>query len=340
MIDRVELNTFSSWEYYSTVRDESILDEKKGFAIKLSSEGKKLISNYYSDKYHTDITFLITYNEIAENADILSAREKKIENYRKAFIVGDNIHSELIVYLKEKDNEAFLHADSRGFSKNALDLYDSVKTKIFVLENARQSDFYSCHTDALVMARDITAKDAKSNEYNTKNLLSTIEKRSQKKSKLLKKYKEYENTPIFEAIIPDVMLKTAQIKKFIDKHKEQKNSLVHKKENLINFLNRYHEQLMIMSKSKKIYEPKKVARYLVLKGRKYADIIEIQFYLEQLKEMFSKNWDKDQSLLFIKNAKATLRSQGQIDDREGLHAYVEKFIENYQEKLSGKSFGY
>lgn len=339
MIERSELKKFNREDYYKTGNDLSYKEEEKGFYVELYPEGRELINNHYSSKYNTNIAFLTHSDDIGDDKDIAFARDKKIENYRKAFIIGDT-HSELIVYLKEKNKECILYADSINICGNAyaLQLYDLMKIPLYIVDDIRQRDLYSCHTDALVMARDITAKDMKSEDYQYKNLFSKIETRSKNKSKLLlaNENKKYVDAPIFDAILPNVLLKTSQRSEFVLKHYEKNHEKIHKTESITKFLRRHTERLKIMSEKENShsFESRKVKRYLLLKGRKYADIIEIQFYLEQLKEIFSENWDKSRSLEFIKIAKIQLRSQGPIDTRDGLHAFVQKYIDDFQEKLN------
>lgn len=339
MHNRPELKKFDRDDFYKTGTDLSYKKEEKGFHVELYPEGREVISQYYSNKYHTNIKFLQYSDDIEDDQDIVQARDKKLENYRKAFIIGDQTHSELIVYLKEKDKECILYADSINICKNkyALKMYDLMKIPLYIVDDIRQRDMYSCHTDALVMSRDITAKDdAKSTDYFFKNLFSQIEERSKNKSKLIADKADYKDAPIYDAILPDFLLKTAQRSKFFSKHKEKTNPIIHKNETYRQFLKRYQERLKIMNEEKDSFgfHSQTISRYLILKGRKFADIIEIQFYLNQLQEFFKDNWTKKMSLEFITNAKATLRSQGPINEREGLHSFVEKYVATLQENLN------
>jgi hypothetical protein len=69
------------------------------------------------------------------------------------------------------------------------------------------------------------------------------------------------------------------------------------------------------------------------KGLKYANIIEIQFYINQLKNILKDKFTSEIRNQFIKDAKTELQTQGElisknIKKRKGLHQLAEKYLAN------------
>lgn len=69
--------------------------------------------------------------------------------------------------------------------------------------------------------------------------------------------------------------------------------------------------------------------YLEIKRIQLTDIMEIQFYLNQLKELFRKDWTMETRDHFILGAKQALKAQGSslLMNREGLQDYAENFLQ-------------
>jgi len=65
--------------------------------------------------------------------------------------------------------------------------------------------------------------------------------------------------------------------------------------------------------------------YLIMKGWKYANLIEIQFYMNQIKALVPEWTDKQQED-FFKDAKTHLKLQPKIDARAGLLEFAETYL--------------
>jgi hypothetical protein len=272
--------------------------------------GYQLMIQYLNHKYAAEIfreeVPFSGLHQLEQNVYLLNekiAKARKTQgDYRFAWIPGTS-HAINFFYIRENGEEALLYSDSNapipGIAKHISKLTGiPVNT---TLPN-RQADFRSCFIDSLVFGRDITGRN-KTGEYRIPNLLSVLKQRATKLS-----------DTSFEVRLPDDLLKTAQLSKFVKDNKEPADRVIHKSEILEQFRARYSQEVLIKG------EKKRVSTYLVKKGYKYRDIMEIQFYLNQMSGL-----SKMQSEAFVREAKALLKSSNRP---EWLYEFVtQKAIE-------------
>jgi hypothetical protein len=298
--------------------------------IHLHKNAASLVSQYYADKYSAEIIvsnsldgFIDDLNHFISNKDT----ENRIER-RVAFVVAGATHSLPVIYLKHNDQECFLCADSLGTGfrlvapnivtaginrKLAQVIYQKTQLQIFIVENQRQADLYSCLVDALVFARDCVGRDH-NNQYHIPNLFMQLQARSIKRGAHL------------AAKLPDELLKTSQISKFTNDHQETVYRLMHQGQTLVAFKKRYE-----LTKHKKT-----INTYLQAKSIKLASLIEIQFYSAQLKIIFKHLWTAELSKLYNKSAKLELAKQGDVflnTHREGLYDFTLTFYTQHSSEL-------
>lgn len=339
------MQKFNAKEYYKIQKDRSIQDDKRNLAIVPFAKGQALIAEYYNDKYHTNITFprkstvhrnvqrffLLTLNEFANNSkQYINEAQQNTGDYRQAFILGaSDLHATPVIYIREKNDEGILIVDSKGKnSAIAKKIEETSKIKVYLVAEAGQSDDYSCYTHSLKIASDTTAMDP-TNTYYIPNLLTHIKDHAK------------EEETYYLTKLPNELLKTAQISSFVDTHKEDESEgkIIHKKENLTLFRQRYTDMdIKILSKTSKMdaleeeVKIKDISSYVRIKGIKFADLIEIQFYLNEIKKEV-KTLTSEEIAAFISGSKQVLRSQGEPDEaRPGLYDYADKFLADLTER--------
>lgn len=308
------IKKFIMLRHYNHVKDK----------VTLRPLGIKLVVDYFKDKHHTNIKLpqnkrnqYCDWKDFLEDGEaiksIISNQENGVnkgEEYRVAILIGaDDVHCSIIIYLNDGKDEAFLIADSLGGCQDkALALQKLTGIDVYRISNARQYDSFSCFTDALVFGRDCTGKD-NNGQYFFLDLLKALKDRSFDEET---KENEIKNPHCRITLLPDYLLKTIQQDLFLKEHKESTNDKIYKDKNLLEFLSFY----AINDGSKTI------PGYLFKKGLKLAEIIEIQFYINQLQEKLGSSFDSQQKKLFIKNAKQILRTP--IEDAEDLYEAAEK----------------
>lgn len=332
--DELQMKRFDQHDYYQICRDSKIVDFPYNLGIKLRPSGVNLIINYYDSKYHskinssTDGSIFESVFDVANNhLTKIRSKSKTHENYREAFILDPlEFHSVLFIYIKEKGKEAILFANSTGVSANDLEgLKEFAKTCAkeniiaFCVTNRRQADIYSCHTDAIILGKDATAIDPITQQYKISNLLEKLENPK-------RAIQIGEN--LYDVKLPDELLRTAQIFSFLEEHQEKSERIVHKNQTLTMFRDQYTDKnINIRTETNQII-PKNVASFARKKGLKYSDIIEIQFYLEEIEKEY--NLSDHQRNEFIKLAKQEFQkqlsmSQG-IENRPGIYEFAEEFL--------------
>ena len=253
--------------------------------------------SYYKEKYgtHVVITDRI-YSAAGEEfiATIQAGREKP-GDFRCAFILAGMRHATPVFYIKEGSREAILIPDSVGredphnygqvdkiISEFILDELPGVP--ILLIPEKRQADLVSCYADALVFARDITAKRA-GIYFQSPMVLEQLMSRSTQQSVSIRRGMSKENVTLHDALLPDVLLKTAQISKFVERHITPNKSdamrpIVHAgkdgvSENIEQFRKRY-------SAVTPPHNEKSYNTYLRNKGMKYSKIIIMQYYKNEI----------------------------------------------------------
>ncbi len=300
--------------------------------VKLSDQGTDVVAEYYNVKYHLEhLSRMASVNDLILKLKSLEFKKKYCtpdNDVRVPFIINSMVeirrtltqsgHSSPTAYIKEEKKEAILYFDSLGSTLDAEELAKQTGLKVYTIQMGRQRDYYSCHTDALVFCRLMAAKDEKGN-YLIPNLLAFLEKNSIDSSK----------NPVVVKL-PDNLLITAQRLDFIQANKKG-DVIVHTgnkygPENIDMFLKHRPE------KADYGKDAQPASDYLRQKGLKYANIIEIQFYLKQLETRLGSVFTKDLRKQFVKEAKEKLVSQGEVNhdnlrSRAGLHQFTQAFFE-------------
>jgi hypothetical protein len=343
-----KLPIFDPEDYYYETGTQLKIDDKSVPGIKLKYTGSELAIKYYRAKYKTEITLpdhrqiyalnvLVWGNKSVIlrrlNNLLKEARQNTNSEHRQAFLIGSHSsHSVPVVYLRENNREALLIADSY-YAQNSLaaKLALNLKLDILLVPPGRQKDTYSCHTECLIFARDITRRKP-DNHYYIEKLLTKLKSRSTQLS-----------DHCFQVRLPDELLKTAQTKTFIYSHKEADNRIIHTRsldqkkipETLYEFRARYTDvNATHLNTSGADVTAAETAAYLRMKAFKIANIIQIQFYIDELEILLGALWTSVWRDEFIKESKKTLHAQGlATKKREGLHAlasaYIDK-IKNHQ----------
>lgn len=320
---------FNPEEYFHVCDDKRALNEDKSY-VKLKQKGIQLIIQYYRDKYgffpiqSEDIREMINYI----NNDAFRKAARELDEYRVAFLYtsknGQYEHSLPFVYIQERGKETLFFADSLGGINEAVKVAIETGIPTIAINNARQNDYYSCHTDAIIFLKNIIEFDLTNNRYMIQNLLTKLESRI---------YTVINGISI--SLLPDELLTTVQLAEFLDANKGSSSNIVHRniknktEETLSIFLNRHPEIMQLKSNNDPI-----ISRYLRDKGFKYANIIEIQFYLNQLYEALNSIWSFDIHSQFILEAKLYLEKcqskyQGNYKTGEGLYEFTKEFINRY-----------
>jgi hypothetical protein len=330
------VDKFKPSSYYFKTTDATIVGNLFNKVVTPLPKGRELIAHYYKEKYESKVIFL--EKEFSLNEHLKIFREKG-EDCRVAFILQSKTYEHHIpmIYIRENGKEALLYADSKGSDSNLpLTIGTEAKIPVYIVKNARQADHYSCYTDALAISRDATAKNYATGKYRIPQLLSFLENNS-----VSNRYGE--PYAIIESL-PNMLLKTAQIKNFVESYSDKENLTepVHKDKTLETFRKSYKEDVNIIvglgyddddEKSKPIIEKKSISTYLKKKGIKFADVIEIQFYLNQLEKNLGTMWSDELRKKFIAEAKETFHSQPTVlEGRDGLHEMAEKFLLSLQQK--------
>lgn len=285
--------------------------------VGLTVDGAQLVSSYYAHKSNTNIQVLELpdRNNNSVDTDVLATEISKIKDennqltdYRKAFLTIIRKHAVSVLYLKENGQEAIFWNDSIGLHhmKDGQELGKKCNMPVLFNTNRRQKDWQSCFTDALVTCYDVTKQEH--GAYVIKNILSFLLNNSKvEKNRLNEDYTAVK--------MPDMLLRTSQQVSFIDQHHQSMDTIVHKNESLWNFYSRYSHK-KIDGSSDLTYQGGKLGytddidfplRFLHAKGWKYTQIIQIQFYLEQLESKLTGGFTREDRNEFIKSAKALFK---------------------------------
>lgn len=293
-------------------------DNKSNLVVQMKQTGIELVKDYYANKYKTNISLppckeIIFYMNSKTYLDEVREKSKTFKDYRHAFFIGaSDTHAVPVIYIKENGQEGLLLADSLGvIIENAKLLQESTGIDVYAVDLPRQADAVSCYNDAMVFCRDSTAKIAETDEYYIPNLLDELKTRA---TTTLNKYHTTK--------LPNKLLKTAQISKFVtNNEKSDDEASIHKTLNLKQFRNKYSDRLNWLAK---LFKKKATANYLRLKGIKFIDIIEIQFYISEILKKFDFPPSKQE--LFIQEAKKKLKS----DSNDRLYNFANDFINQHQ----------
>lgn len=281
------MKRFNPHKYYTLFHETPL------YFVQPRESGYNLIVQYLINKYGAVIVREeVLINSLIEleknvhyiNKEINEARKTK-GDYRFLWVQGP-IHAISIFYIREKGQEALFFSDSAFINLDLIKhLSKLTGLNVYYSGPSRQVDWHSCYIDSLVFGRDVTGRNT-NGDYRIPNFLSLLKQRAIKTT-----------DTTLEVKLPDILLKTTQRPKFLEANKEETNYLIHKAETLAQFRERYSKEVMIKGKKKKI------STYLVEKGYKYRDIMEIQFYLNQMQGLTAIQRER-----FVAEAKLLLTS--------------------------------
>lgn len=332
------LQKFEAKHFYETIEDSSYLNDKKFHQrARPTSRGALLIADYYKSKYDChislfiprtfyDIYTLVLKDFIIEFPTILTElREKAKESkeFRQAILINyGKVHTIPLIYIKDKKHEVLLYANSLYTCENQISdleqLHHKIKLPIYYISKPRQKDGNSCRNDALIIARDATAK--RDGCFIMPDLATFFESHSVR-------IKGKSGVHSLQSLPPH-FLKSAQDSTFFDSYnsKEINKIPVHKKETITLFKKRY------TYKKTGVHDPygntkiKDVSSYVIEKGLKNRNIIKIQFYASQLPPKFKNE--------FIVKAKKLLKDNIGLADAiqtRILHEHAEIFYKKSAE---------
>jgi hypothetical protein len=288
--------------------------------LKLFSPAVALIAQYYAEKYQTQISYI---GESEDNllSALQSLKNNKQDNFRHAFVIKKDTHDIPVIYLCEKGETALLFADSLGAKRSdVMNLAIQSKMKVYAVMEQRQASDFGCTVDAVMFARDATAINAKTGEYRIPNLLSKLKSRA-----------TLENDSLYQAKLPDELLKTAQITRFVRFHQDDPRTIVHKNESLDAFRDRYTDRQVRLPKSAALAKQVDISSYLRMKSFKVADVIELQFYINQLHQQLGSQWSQSLRDQFVLDAKEA-RKKGE----KTLYQMAVNFLRQVDEKKEGE----
>ncbi|MDI9818728.1 MULTISPECIES: hypothetical protein [unclassified Legionella] len=309
------MNKFCPKEYYIR-QNEEILGKTIGERVELKPQGMLLVESYYADKYQAAISpaYLAECERITSRLSKIRENAKNYSNYRDALIVdqGFGYHSFPYIYLKEDNQEIVLIVDSQGgkalHRKVAEAMFKQTGITTYAVEDSYQSDNYSCHTGALAIAKDCVAKET-SGKYRLKNLLPTIKERAKV---------ALDSPGFYWAKLPNELLKVPHLSQFVEEHEQASERPINKKgASLRMFRDRFKLNCGGIT----------INDYLRQKGLHFANIIEIQFYAEQLKEKLKGKLKEKWLEEFISDAKTILRNNTSPDSHELLFKYVSEWAQ-------------
>lgn len=319
-------------------------DTTFGKSVLLREEGIKLVVQYYREKY--DVNIIMNDSLYAQDQGFMEMVKQGRAgegDFRCAYILRGLRHATPVFYIKSGDREGFFIPDSQGRMhkhnygqvNSIIDEFLSVHfpdIPIFVTEDIRQSDLISCYTDALVFLRDVTAK--KENTYfKSAHLLGQLESRSKEQVvEIISGLSEKKiKVKLKQALLPDELLKTAQISKFVEanKSKAKNPNVIHvRKDGVEENLTQFRERYTATKTDKRQYNG-----YLRKKGLKYSQIIIQQYYKDQLIHELNKlpGMDKEQVARLANDFVNQLKTQGAKITNNIAFTFAQSVISNIKE---------
>jgi len=306
----IKLEKFERKYYYKAGVDLDINDNKP--KAKLTQKGIDLVSQYYSYKYQMPpLIKTFSGDELIEK--IKSEEFSNIRNSPddvRISLIMTGCHSIPVVYIKQGGKEYLLILDSLGYTgieQTVAEALPDITCYAMPPKAIRQRDFYSCHSEAQVILRELTGKDETGN-FLIPDILNKIEKHEIK----VNKQAEFPNN-LHVIKLFDSLLMTVQNPAFKEAHEEEfksKEAIRRYKgghENIQKFFDKYPAEEMSNSARKP-----NVSSYSREKGLKFTQIIEIQFYLNQLQSNLGNKFTKEIKDDFISAAKKEVKQYGKI----------------------------
>lgn len=274
--------------------------------FKVEGLGLELIAEYYNEKYAAKITLCphgIT-NDCKEIFAKIRTHKNINQDDRHAVIFGaKEKHAFPVVYIREKGEEYILIADSVMPSReDAENLSKITGLPVYAALNVtRVAENTGCRTDALVYGRIATAQEDE--KYSLPNLLAKL------KSQLVERGKGY-----IGVRLPEEFLITSQISSFNAYHNTNPGKVTPKQE-------KYTQKNVLVDGKAKA----SASDYLRQKSFKFVNLMEIQFYIRQLKNILGKHWTPAIKKDFVDKAKIELKKQGDLAKRKGLYDFVQAY---------------
>lgn len=309
-----------------------VTEERLNVTVKLKEEGQRLIAQYYNEKYKANIHVAVgkTPGELRKFIRDLTKETKedcRIGICVSKFVEGPTSHSFPMVYIREGGEEGLLVSDSLGSGKEVAQLLSALTgIHVYINLDKRQADLLSCHTDAIKYCAMGAGKDPEKKTYLIPNILQQL------------KVGEINEGTYSTIKQPKEFLTLYQRSKAMALHEDKSDRLIQtgeKKRTLPQQRESYTRALTKESTFKisaahsedtDFVPPDTINVYLRSKGLKFADLIEIQFYVNQLKEELKEFFPEKAQKIFIKEAKRFLHSQRDLATREGLHTFAEDFL--------------
>lgn len=331
------LKKFDQKEYYfktDAYRKEESKEVLQSVYLLPRGNGVELVAQYYREKYNADIMVFRSREEVINYL----ATFNPAGNTRKAFIVieGDEQpHAIPIIYIKENGEEGVLFADSKGMSPSQVEYWGpQFKKPFYFVEEQRQLDRVSCYVDALTFSRDAVGIDPSTKEYIEPDLLKKLKSRRKLRNPEI-------DDGIYRAKLPNGLLKVPQIESFVEVHRETEEEKTeqdnHPRFSIKSFRETNTDKGNFIVTGHKGRESKLVnpANYLRTEGLKLVDIIQIQFYMNQLRYYLKDSWTTSVREQFIEGANETFLRQPE------LYEFANKFLTTMQHsgrERASKSF--
>lgn len=311
----VKLSEFKQSHFFFFLEDKKFInDERYPVYLELEKASGVLIAEYYAWKYLANIT-LATQKSLSLDLHKAINHGKGLPEYREAILVDfAKTHCVAITYLKQGDYQGLFVFDStQSGHKHLMGALQSISIDIFSVEDTLQADHYSCHVHGMVAAREVTKMH--SGQYVIPDLLSFLNKHS---DKIGERYYAINK-------LPAALLIDSQLPGFITKY-----SLDEKDSEFVLSRKKYRDTVKT-----KFSGEKNISTYLLKKGLKFANILQIQFYLKEFEnlvpaDILTSNIQKD----FVKKAKNFLaeNKSSKLNEVVSLHDFAQKFIEELVRK--------
>lgn len=292
--------------------------------IVLEPNGIELALKYYANRYQADIQYLKNNISVKEFLSESFAPDMRgtTGSFRKVFILqqytwgGRAEHAIPVVYIKEAGKQALLFANSLPslYSEESAGIVEWAREnpglQVYMLEDDRLEILASDGVDAVLFAEEIIARKADEKGYRLEDLLSKLATRATVSS----------DSSVFYTLLPDELCKLGQVPVFVDKHSEKMGRRLYQGGTLEQILEPYSYKNTSVRKSEEKLEPqetrKDVLAYTIKRSRDLADLIEIQFYRDQLKKSQDLVWTDKIETEFIRKALAILGRQKVLDGRK------------------------
>lgn len=296
--EEVVLQPFIADKYFKSV-DSGV--KKNGQQLKtlsISPDGIELAAEYYHDKYQANIS-IIPGGRINFANVLKDVRANPASDVRATFIIYEappSKHVYPLIFIREKGEDAILLADSLGVERETSNaIAQQIGLPVYAVRASRQSSQQGCVTDALVFGRDSTGMHG--GKYIIPDLLARLKKVGRSTQ---------DSPSTFNVKLPDELLKTSQISVFNEYHREreEKEHIIHKGETLSQFLSRYSDKDVTVTKDDKEIKKDSVPNYMRVKGLKLGKIIEAEFYIKQFKAHMKSDWNNLLHREFLARVKA------------------------------------